>query len=214
MKKPVVSNYELQCDQWRQRFLAMDQGALLRRLPELKVEGDYLTLRHFGRRLGVHRREGSVVAPDDAEPVSVNTRLNVYTLFHYCRDGARRTGEWLPFAQLKGASPFGPAFQKTVTEVFAATFSGRTEALEEAFRRMGGVRLPVSDVGFEVKGFECIPVRFHFWDGDDEFPAQANLLFDRSATDFIHVESVVTIASEGVLRLAKLAGVTLRSGTF
>ncbi|MBP0970380.1 MAG: DUF3786 domain-containing protein, partial [Oscillospiraceae bacterium] len=85
-----------------------------------------------------------------------------------------------------------------------------TELLEEAFRKMGGTKLPLSDVGYEVKAFECIPVRFFFWDGDDEFPAQGNILFDYGCTDFIHIESIVSIASEGVSYLARLAGLTLK----
>ena len=74
--------------------------------------------------------------------------------------------------------------------------------------------MPISDVGYQVEAFQCIPVRFHFWDGDDEFPPQANLLFDASATDFIHVESIVTIASEGIRRLTQLANLTLPESSF
>ena len=57
-------------------------------------------------------------------------------------------------------------------------------------------------------------MRFLFWEGDEEFPAQANLLFDRSATDYIHGESIVTLAAAGVHRLAKLAGLPLDRRAF
>ena len=80
--------------------------------------------------------------------------------------------------------------------------------------RKNGKKLPWSDAGYELKAFECIPVRFLFWDGDDEFPAQGNVLFDASATDFIHGESVVTIAAIGLDRIAKFAGVPLDRSTF
>ena len=64
------------------------------------------------------------------------------------------------------------------------------------------------------KAFECIPVRFLFWEGDEEFPAQGNILFDASATDFIHGESVVTIAVIGLMRLANLAGIAMDRSAF
>ena len=67
---------------------------------------------------------------------------------------------------------------------------------------LGGKKLPWSDMGYELSAFECIPVRFLFWEGDEEFPAQGNLLFDAGVTDFIHGESIVTIASVGLSRLA------------
>ncbi|MBP0970110.1 MAG: DUF3786 domain-containing protein, partial [Oscillospiraceae bacterium] len=166
-----VSNYEKLCEQWRLRFLEMDRSALKRKLPELKEEGEYLAIRHFGRRLGIHRSEGVITALDDYLPVSLTTKFNVYTLLYYCKDGGRFLNDWRPFPQLKDASNYGPAYERTVIRDFGATFSGQTELLEEAFRKMGGTKLPLSDVGYEVKAFECIPVRFFFWDGDDEFPA-------------------------------------------
>ena len=207
-----TDNYEKLLMMWRQRFLEMDEDALLRKLPELKAEGCFLTIRHFGRRLGISRTDGSIHPMDDTDPVSSTSMFNVYTLLYYSRPGARLTGEWKPFPQLKDGGNYGPAYEKTTMRDFAATFSGHTDLLEEAFRKMGGTKFPLSDVGYEVKAFECIPVRFFYWDADDEFPAQGNILFDTSCTDFIHIESIVSIAGEGIHRLAALAGLPIISG--
>ena len=72
----------------------------------------------------------------------------------------------------------------------------------------------MSASGFLLKAFECIPVRLNFWDADEEFPAQANLLFDSSATDFNHEESIATIATEGMYQLADVAGLQLAGSPF
>lgn len=69
-------------------------------------------------------------------------------------------------------------------------------------------------MGYEIDAFDCIPIKFLFWDGDDELSAQGNLLFDASATDFIHVESIVTIAAVGLKKLADLANVLLDRSCF
>ena len=45
-----------------------------------------------------------------------------------------------------------------------------------------------------------------FWNGDEEFSAQANLLFDVSITDFTHVETVCAVAGDLMRRLRELAG--------
>ena len=47
-----------------------------------------------------------------------------------------------------------------------------------------------------------------------EFEAQANILFDYSATAFNHVESAVSTAEMGVRRLAELAGLPLKGKVF
>lgn len=181
-------------------------------LPELKKEGEHLTLRHFNRKLGIRLNTGEIEAIEDGGPVSSTEKLNVYTLLGYAAPGAKLLGEWMPFERLRHGAPFGPAFQRGVIQPFAATFAGHLAQLETAMKAMGGQRLGYSDMGYEVKAFECIPMRFLFWDGDDEFPAQGNLLFDKSATDFIHIESVVSIAMVGLDMAAKKAGLPLAKG--
>ena len=42
-----TNNYEKWCEQWRRRFLKMDQEELKKRLPKLQEEGNWLTLRHL-----------------------------------------------------------------------------------------------------------------------------------------------------------------------
>ena len=138
----------------------------------------------------------------------------VYTLFGYVSPLARCKGEWVRFDQLKDTSPFSKAFQEGIIAPFSRMFSGRAKELSRACEQLGGKRLPWSDAGYELKAFECIPVRFLFWDGDEEFPAQGNVLFDVGATDFIHGESVVTIAGIGLYRIAKLAGVPMDPSAF
>ena len=98
--------------------------------------------------------------------------------------------------------------------MFSATFSGHEKELREAFQKLDGRELPQGDVGYEIRAFDCMPMRFFFWEQDEEFEAQGNILFDYSATDFNHVESAVSIADSGIKRLAELAGVPLRGNLF
>ncbi len=214
MKAKQTSNYDKWCEQWRQRFLSMDQAQLMQLLPELKVEGDFLTIVHFGKKYGIHRRQGHIVSLEDVLPVSTTVQLNIYTLFGYVSPTALFRDEWVPFEKLRSTSPFAAAFHKGIITPFARTFSGHMDALQSAFESLGGVRLPHSDLGYQIKAFECIPMRFLFWEGDEDFPAQANILFDKSATDFIHGESIVTIASLGLHRLAEEAGLLPDKGAF
>ena len=214
MEKPDVSNYEKLCEAWREKILGLDVQELLRKLPELKVEGDYLTLYHFGRKFGVHMATGTVVAPEDEGPVSVGARMNIYNLFWYSKENAQFHNEWVPFRDVKGASPFAPAFDKNVLKTFARTFTGKTQQLKEAAARLGAVTVKQGDAGFILKCFDCIPIQYLFWDADDEFPAQGNILFDSGVTDFIHVESTVSLATDGFRRLAEEAGIPLRGNVF
>lgn len=207
-----MNNYERQCEQWRLRFLDMDQAELCRRLPEVTMEAERLTLWHFGRQFAVDRTTGEIRVLSDSRPVDVTPRLNIYTLFGYAAPGAHLTGEWVPFRELRDGAPFAPAFQNGVLTPLAATFSGQEPRLAAAAEALRGRR--TAPAAFLLPAFRCIPIKMLFWDGDEDFPAQANLLFDRSATDFIHVESIVTIAAEALHQLSEAAELPIQGSPF
>lgn len=207
------SNYEKLCVQWAATIRNADFPRLCRLLPELHRDGSTVTLHHFGRPFSLDCATGSITALDGA-PATIYERLNIYTLLGYCREGAALAGEWVPFRSVPGAGPFAPAFEKTVLRPFADTFSGHIDRFRQAALALGGASLPHADAAFLIPAFACIPMQFLFWEGDDEFPAQTNILFDRGVTGFIHVESTVTLASVGVERLAAAAGLPLADPTF
>lgn len=209
-----MSNYDNLCKEWQQKFLQMNQQALMDKLPELQAEGEYLTVVHFGRKYGIHRTNGTIEALEDDQPIANGTKMNIYNLLWYSREDAHFLEQWVPFRDVRGARPFAPAFEKNVLLPFAMTFSGQTKALQKAAENLGGIRVKQGDAGYILNAFTCIPMQYLFWDGDDEFPAQGNILFDYSVTDFIHVESTVSLAVEGLYRLASEAGLALKGHTF
>lgn len=201
----AVNNYDQWRVDWQRRFLSMDKVLLLRKLPFLRISGDRLLVPYFRDLVAVRLSDG-VIEPR----MSLMDEMNIYTMLWYSKEVAALTGEWLPFEQLKDARAFGPAFRRGNLSPFAATFDGHAEALRQTLIDFGGLPLSTGDVGYQIDVFPCIPMRVLFWDGDEEFPAQCNLLFDRSATDFIHVESVVSIASEALRHLAAAAGLPIK----
>ena len=214
MQEEKISNYVKLCMEWADKIMQMDRQDLFKRVPELKEENGYLTIRHFGRKYGISETDGSICSLDrEREPYTMEA-MNIYTLLGYAKKGAFFMDKWVPFADLRNARPFAPAYKIGETDVFSETFSGHAEELREAFIKLGGKELPQGDVGYEIKAFECMPMRFYFWDRDEEFEAQGNILFDYSATDFNHVESAVSIADEGIRRLAEISGLPIRGKSF
>ena len=194
--------------------MKMDLENLRKRVPELKEEKGFFTLVHFGRKYGISLKNGRICSMDGQREPDTTVMLNIYTLLGYAKEGAFFMNKWVPFADLRNARPFAPAYKVGETDVFEATFSGHEKELREAFGKLGGKELPQGDVGYEIRAFECMPMRFFFWERDEEFEAQGNILFDYSATDFNHVESAVSIADAGIRRLAELADLPVRGKSF
>ena len=66
--------------------------------------------------------------------------------------------------------------------------------------------MPQGDVGYILPVFPFLEIAVLFWDGDEEFPAQANMLFDSNITDFMHEENVVGVAADAVHYLGIASG--------
>ena len=205
MKEERISNYVKLCEEWAQRFLKMNQADLHKRVPELKEENGFLTIIHFGRRYGVSLEDGSIRSLDGQREPDTTEMLNIYTLLGYAKEGAFIMDKWVPFADLRNARPFAPAYQIGETDVFSATFSGHEKELREAFQKLDGRELPQGDVGYEIRAFDCMPMRFFFCERDEEFEAQGNMLFDSNITDFVHEENVVCIAADALRYLSRAA---------
>ena len=209
-----ASNYDRLCDEWAEKFTEMNKSELMKGLPEIRLnkEKNAFVLKHFDRTYCVSFETGKIFCVETGKPAERNPAFNIYTLFAYAKENARLSGEWVPFEKLRNASPFEAAYKKNIILPLGAAFDGKGCLLEEALIKMGGKKINYAEVGYEIKAFECIPMRILFWNGDEEFASQANVLFDMSATDFIHVESTVSIASEALERLCSLADVELRGG--
>ena len=205
-KKTPVSNYDRLNENWRNLFLQMDHEELARRF-RLKTDDSALYITFYGRQYRLDRRSGAVTEAENPDtPVSFDESMSILNMLYYSRPGASVSGRFVPFRDVKGASPFAPAFEKSVASGLAAPFEGRLDALKRACETLGGEKIPQGDAGYILRAFDFMPVMLVFWDGDDEFGAQANLLFDARITDFTHEESVCCIAGALMHRLQELAG--------
>lgn len=206
-EKGVTDNYLMVCDKWREIFLNMDMDELAERF-HLKQDADALYITYFNEQYRLDRTSGMVVLEQKPDQLpSFDTAMSIYNLFYYSKPGARLRGEFVPFRLVKGASPFAPAFQKTALEPLARAFTGHIEELSLACQRLKGRPIVQGDVGYVINAFQWMPVTMVFWDADEEFEAQANLLFDADITDFIHEETVCCIAGDLIRRLKEEAGI-------
>ena len=205
-KKKQTDNYELVNENWRKLFLQMNHEELARRF-RLRIDAGALYITFYCKEYRIDRLSGVVTdAEVPGRAISFDVNMSILNLFHYSRPGASVCGRFVPFREVKGAAPFAPAFAKSVASGLAAPFNGRLDSLRKACAALNGEEVPQGDAGYVIRAFDFMPVMLLFWDGDDEFDAQANLLFDADITNFIHEETVCCIAGALMQRLQELAG--------
>lgn len=205
-KKSYESNYDKVRENWRQKFLAMDQEALIKRFG-LGQDGDALYLEYFSNLMRIDRRNGEITYADRPDrKLTFNTAISIYNLFYYAVDVPVASGRMVLFREVKRAYPFEQAYRQTILKKVEECFAGRVELLKEACEKLNGAALPQGDAGYVIPVYPFLNIAVLFWDGDEEFPAKANMLFDSNVTDFMHEENVVGIASDLVYYLTEAAG--------
>ena len=106
------------------------------------------------------------------------------------------TGRWAAYRDFKDGAFFHGAFSGLVENNIAEHFSGRMNELEKAATALGGGPLE-TDLGGD---FSCrfpalprVPLALVFYDGDEDFPASARILFDVSAPQFLDMECLAVL---------------------
>lgn len=206
MKEEFVSNYDKVRENWRQIFLKMDQEALIRRF-DLEADDSALYLEYYHHRMRIDRVTGLITYDErPEEPLTFNTVIQIYNMFHYAVENPVASGKMVAFREVKRVYPFEQAYRRNILKKVEDIFSGHTDKLQSACEKLGGTRLPQGDVGYQIPVYPFLNIAILFWDGDEEFAAKANMLFDSRITDFMHEENVVGVASDLVYYLTEAAG--------
>lgn len=206
MNKMHESNYDKVRESWRQKFLRMDQEALIKRFG-LEYDADALYLVYYGHKLCIDRMNGELSFADNPEKkITFNTAIGIYNMFHYAIPEPKASGKLIPFREVKRVYPFEQAYRQTILKRVEECFTGHVEELKKACEKLGGAALPQGDAGYVIPAYPFLNIALLFWDADEEFPSKANMLFDSNITDFMHEENVVGIASDLVYYLTEASG--------
>lgn len=196
-------NYDLVYDNLLKRLGDINLSTTVPRLGGYEEE-NHLFMTFLGRPIQVSRQ--GLRGARGEEP-DVSTRI---VLCHYLLRGGQGkiSGEWVSYRDFKDSGFFIANLQANVEERVARYFSGRLEDLEKAAMRLHGKTYPVrqADEGCYVfQALPKIPLLLAFYDRDDEFPASAKLLFDRSAAIWLDMECLAALGYILADRLIKAA---------
>ena len=199
------SNYDQVIENWRLKFLEMDQEELIRKF-QLEADEEFLYIIYFSKRFRIDRKNGFIT--EDGKSPGFDPVMNIYNTFYYSAAHPVASGNLVAFRQVKRVYPFEAAYRRTIISRLQELFAGKTEELRKACEVLGGTLLPQGDVGYVLPVFPFLNIAVLFWDKDEEFEAQANMLFDSEITEFMHEENVVCVAADAVYYLTLAAGMT------
>ncbi len=115
------------------------------------------------------------------------------------------SGHWVSYREISGASFYFGAFVKRAIDPLKNVFGHDAAGLSRAAEKLQMKKIDSGDVGFELRVLPAVPLQLVLWTGDDEFPAEANILFDQTIGRILSPEDVAWLAGMLVYRLMALA---------
>ena len=148
----------------------------------------------WGDEYGVfpHERRVDLLNKNSQHPHEFFYLFIVYYLLK--SNGIKAAGEWISEKDLPG----GPTFFRGPHEIPTGLISRRFGNDIEAFRSRGvelhGIALDMGDAAYRFDIVPGIPVAVLYWIGDDEFPPEAKILYDRSISEQVTPDIVFALA--------------------
>ena len=122
-------------------------------------------------------------------PLPTQTFLLRYLL--ECKQAPWR-GEWKTFREMPWGEMYIKPYTGRVLTRAAFTFGFRLAAFRAACEKMGAQKLPHGDAGYEFTLIGDYKIRILVWEGDDEFPPNAQVIYsDNFAEGFAAEDRVV-----------------------
>lgn len=176
---------------YEEQFRALNPEAVLNRLPDVRWDGTAFTLRLLGRDFTITHPDYTIRALDGGSvpPLPTQTFLLRYLLESKALAWG---GQWKTFREMPWGEMYIKPYTGRVLTRAAFTFGTRINAFRAACEKMGAVKLNHGDAGYQFELVSGYAMQLLVWEGDEEFPPNAQVLYsDNFADGFAPEDRVV-----------------------
>lgn len=176
---------------YEEKFRALRPEDATARLKDVRWDGSAFTVKLLGREFAVGHPEYTIRALDGGQlpPLPAQTFLLRYLL--ESRD-VPESGEWKTFREMPWGEMYIKPYTGRVLTRAAFTFGTRVAAFRAAAEKMGAMPLKHGDAGYQFDLIGGYRMQILVWEGDDEFPPNAQVLYsDNFAQGFAAEDRVV-----------------------
>lgn len=129
-------------------------------------------------------------------------------LLHYLNlaEDVKISGEWIAYQEVPDGMFYLGAFVRRAKNPMVQGFGNNPELLVKlASEVYGGTPLNQGDVAVAIQALPLIPVALILWKGDDEFPPEGTILFDRTVSQVLSAEDIAWLAGMIIYPLLGMA---------
>ena len=172
-------------------FKDLNPREVQERLPDVGFDGGAFQVTLLGRSFSITSPDCEFSAKDGGALPPLPTRT---FLLRYLLESKQVAfgGEWKTFREMPWGEMYIKPYTGRVLTRAAFTFGTRVAAFKAAAEKMGAVPLKHGDAGYQFDLIGPYRMQIMVWEGDDEFPPNAQVLYsDNFAEGFAAEDRVV-----------------------
>ena len=174
---------------YEELFRRLDPAEVVARL-NVKWDGKEFYVNLLGREFAISHPDYALRAPDDQPLPPLPTQT---FLLRYLLEGKEVAwkGTWKTFREMPWGEMYITPYTGRVLTRAAFTFSFKLAAFSAACEKMGAMKLSHGDAGYQ---FELLPgyhIQILIWQGDEEFPPNAQVIYSENFADGFAAEDRV-----------------------
>ena len=176
---------------YEEKFRALDPAEAAARLPDVRWDGAEFTVTLLGRQFAIAHPDYAIRSLDGGTLPPLPTQT---FLLRYLLESRKVTwcGTWKTFREMPWGEMYIKPYTGRVLTRAAFTFGTRVAAFRAAAEKMGAEAVSHGDAGYRFDLIGGYQMQILVWEGDDEFPPNAQVLYsDNFAEGFAAEDRVV-----------------------
>ena len=176
---------------YEELFRQLDPADVTGRLPETCWDGKEFIVKLLNREYAISHPNYAIRALDDGKLPPLPTQT---FLLRYLLEGktVAWAGQWKTFREMPWGEMYIKPYTGRVLTRAAFTFGTRVSAFRAAAEKMGAEPVKHGDAGYQFDLIGGYRMQILVWEGDDEFPPNAQVLYtDNFAEGFAAEDRVV-----------------------
>jgi hypothetical protein len=150
----------------------------------------------WGEDYGIYPRESQIIRLQENNP-DVGHLLGLFIIYYLLRaKDMSISKEWISEKDIPGGPTFFRGPHKIPTQIIEKRYENKVEEFKEVCEQLDGIPLDMADAAYAFEITPRIPVAVQFWDKDDEFSAEAKILFDRTIAEQLAPDIVFCLTVE------------------
>ena len=157
----------------------------------------------WGDTYGIYPHESKIRRlHDDNHKVSL--LLGLFIVYYLLRSkDIAISKQWISEKDIPGGPTFFRGPHKIPTQIIEERYENNIIEFKEICEKLQGAPLNMADAAYVFRIAPRIPVLVQFWDGDEDFPAESKILFDKTITEHLSPDIIFCMAVEICTRIGK-----------